>query len=234
MKILAIAAHPDDEVLGCGGLLFSRHSAGDNFKILLLGEGITSRQEKRVLTPEINEQLDFLKRNARACADDLGADDIEFANLPDNRFDSVEFLDIVKIIEKNIRNYSPDIIFTHYGHDLNIDHRICYNAVMTATRPHSGTFVPEIYSFEVPSSTDFIPSSCYAPFQPNFYFSLSEKALEAKLKAYSNYVTEVPEFPHSRSMESLRIYHSKRGIECGSFRAEAFIQVRRVIKDALV
>jgi len=232
MKILAIAAHPDDEVLGCGGFLYSRRLAGDEVRILLMGEGITSRLEKRVITPDVEEQLLLLKKNAGSCADELGANDLQFADLPDNRFDSVDMLDVVKIVEKSIKNFSPDIIFTHYGHDLNIDHRICYNAVMTAARPHSSAFVPEIYAFEVPSSTDFIPSSGFTPFQPNFYFELSEKALETKLKAYSNYITEVPAFPHSRSIEALRIYHAKRGIECGVLRAEAFIQVRRVIKNA--
>lgn len=230
MKILIVAAHPDDEVLGCGGFLYSRIASGDAARILLLGEGITSRLEKRVITEEVMKSLEALKLNASACAAVLGAAPPVFGDLPDNRFDSVEFLDIVKMVEKQIRDYRPDVIFTHFSGDLNIDHRISYNAVVTASRPHSSAFVPEIYSFEVPSSTDFIPPSGFAAFQPNFYFVLGEEALAAKLRAYSSYVSEVPAFPHSRSIESLKICHAKRGIECGSLAAEAFVQVRRVAR----
>lgn len=230
MKILAIAAHPDDEVLGCGGFLYEKKKEGHGAAIFLLGEGITSRLEKRVITPDVEDQLALLKRNAAACARRLGVDELGFADLPDNRFDSVDLLDVVKIVERRIKEYKPDVIFTHYGHDLNVDHRVCFNAVMTAVRPHSRTFVPDVYCFEVPSSTDFIPSSGYAPFQPDTYFGLSEEVLEAKLEAYSNYVTEVPAFPHSRSIESLRVYHAKRGIESGLLRAEAFVTVRRLMK----
>jgi len=229
MKILVVAAHPDDEVLGCGGYLYTRILSGDSARILILGEGITSRLEKRVVTDEVARDLEALKKNAAACAAKLGAGELFFKDLPDNRFDSIDFLDIVKMVEKHIREFKPDVVFTHFSGDLNIDHRISYNAVMTAARPHSSAFVPEIYSFEVPSSTDLIPPSGFAAYQPNFYFALTQEALEAKLAAYSNYVSEVPAFPHSRSIESLKIHHAKRGIECGALRAESFIQIRRVV-----
>ena len=219
--ILIVAAHPDDEILGCGGTVARLVKEGYEAYTLILGEGITSRDEKRSIEKRKIE-LSQLKKQAIKANTILGVKEVFFFDFPDNRFDTIPLLDIVKVIEKIKNQIKPQIIFTHYKNDLNIDHQITYNAVIAATRPMAREAVKEIYSFEVPSSTEwYYPLS----FSPDVFFDITE-TLKYKLKAMGFYQSELRKFPYPRSLENIKLNAEYWGVRVGVRYAEAFKNVR--------
>jgi len=222
-KVLVVAAHPDDEVLGCGGTMAKMAQAGAEVHILILGEGITSRQTIRARTAA-KKQLVKLKSQIKTAAKIVGAKQTYVYDFPDNRFDTVALLDIIKVIERVKAEVGPEVIYTHYQGDLNVDHRRVFAAVLTACRPLAGESVKEIYSFEVPSSTEWSASE---PFRPNVYVDI-ENTIEHKIAALKAYRGEMRDWPHPRSAEALRTYAKKRGCEVGLNMAEAFKLVRKI------
>ncbi|MCD6238901.1 MAG: PIG-L family deacetylase [Thermotogae bacterium] len=222
--ILVIAAHPDDEVLGCGGTIARLIKEGFEVYTLILGEGITSRDDTRDRKRR-EEEITELKKEAKEANKILGVKEVFFYDFPDNRFDTVPFLDIVKVVEKVKNSINPEIIFTHYERDLNIDHQITYRTVITATRPLKGETVKEIYSFEIPSSTEWnYPLS----FSPDVFFDIST-TIDIKIKALEKYKTELKKYPHSRSLEGVKLIAKNWGIKVGLEYAEAF-KVVRILK----
>lgn len=223
-RILIVAAHPDDEVLGCGATVARLVKEGFVAFTLILGEGVTSRDKTRDIKKRENELTGLKKQILKANAV-LGVKDSFIYNFPDNRFDTVSLLDIVKVVENIIEKVKPVIIFTHYGKDLNIDHKITYQAVLTAARPLPGVSVQEIYSFEIPSSTEYnYPST----FSPNVFFDISN-AFPLKIKAMECYSTELRKSPHPRSQEGMKLYARYWGMRIGLPYAEPMMSVR-VIK----
>lgn len=220
-KILIVVAHPDDEVLGCGGTITRLNKEGYELYTLILGEGITSRDDKRSKEKR-GREIANLKEQAKKANELIGVKKVFFHDFPDNRFDTVPFLDIVKVIEKIKNQIKPEIIFTHYEKDLNIDHQITYKAVITATRPISEETVKEIYSFEILSSTEW---SYPLSFSPDMFFDISE-TINIKIKALEKYKTELKKYPHPRSLEGVKLIAKNRGMEVGLNYAEAFKCVR--------
>jgi len=154
-NILVVAAHPDDEVLGCGGTIVRHVDNGDKVFILFLSDGVTSR----INYSDKNDKLMRIKAgiDASIC---LGVEAPQFLNLPDNKMDTIPFLNVVQEVEKVISKIKPSVVYTHHAGDLNIDHQITHKAVMTAARPQPDCLIHEIYSFEVLSSTEWsAPSS---------------------------------------------------------------------------
>lgn len=226
--ILVVAAHPDDEVLGCGGTISKLSKLGNKIHILILGEGITSRQKTR--DPKLAEKrLKKLHSDVIKASNILGAVSARVLQFPDNRFDAVNRLDIIKSIEDCINEIKPERIYTHHHADLNIDHRITFGAVMTASRPLRGNTVKEIYSFEVPSSTEWQFQSSDYVFKPNMFEILTESDIKRKIKAMESYTEEKRKFPHPRSPRSLQVLANFRGTNIGFEYAEAF-EVVRLIK----
>lgn len=226
--ILTIAAHPDDEILGCGATMAKLSEEGHEVHVLILAEGLTSRQNIRDREIKKNE-LSELARSAHEASNIVGSKSIELLDFPDNRMDSIDLLDIVKVLESKINSLKPDIIFTHFHGDLNIDHRITSEAVITAIRPIPGQCVKEIYFFEVPSSTDYQIYYNGNNFTPNVYFSVSQNQIERKVKALEAYKSEMREFPHSRSNESIQYLAKLRGSQVGYPYAESFMLGRKII-----
>ena len=225
--ILVIAAHPDDEVLGCGGTIARLTSEGSNVYTLILGEGVTSRDRKRDLAKRENEIAE-LKKQAENANRILGVKKVYTFDFPDNRFDTIPLLDIIKTIEKIKEDIKPDIVFTHHYGDLNIDHQITFKAVMTASRPTKDESVKEVYSFEIPSSTEWNAPSSLTHFMPEYFVDIS-KTIKLKVRAMKEYKCEIREYPHPRSIESIEIKAKQRGIQVGLEAAEAF-EVIRLIK----
>lgn len=222
--VLVIAAHPDDEILGCGATINRLVEEGADVYTLILGEGITSRDDIRDAKKRKNE-LEELRLQANCANELLGVKKVYLSDFPDNRFDTVAFLDIVKAVGKIKKQIQPRIVFTHFRGDLNIDHRITYKAVLTACRPIAGETVKEIYSFEVPSSTEWnYPLS----FSPNFFVDVS-KNIKKKQEALKIYENELREYPHPRSIESIENRAKYWGSTSGLGHAEAF-EVVRVLK----
>ena len=225
MTTLVIVAHPDDEVLGCGGTIARLTQEGHNAYIAILGEGITSRYQHQEEADQA--QIKALHACTRQVAELLGAKDLFLRNLPDNRFDIVPLLDVIKIIEDLLKRLQPQVIYTHHGGDLNIDHMITHRAVLTATRPMVGCPVKEIYAFEVPSSTDWAFGQFQPVFRPNVFVDINA-TLETKLKAMELYDSEARQFPHPRSPEALRALARRWGSVVGCEAAEAFELIRAV------
>ena len=223
-KILIVAAHPDDEVLGCFGTVSKLIKEGYEAYTLILGEGKTSRLDTRKVE-ENKEQLEILNDEIKKANDIIGIKKCFVYDFPDNRFDSVDLLDIIKVISKIKEEIKPDIIFTHYENDLNIDHKITYQAVITATRPIENESVKEIYSFEILSSTEWqYPIS----FSPDVFFDIQD-TVELKLNAMRCYKSELCIYPHPRSLEGIELNAKYNGMRVGKNYVEAFKSVR-VIK----
>ena len=222
-KILIVAAHPDDEILGCGGTIARSVAEGNEVYTLILGEGITSRDSVRD-TEKRQGELDQLKEQAKRANKGIGVTKLFMEELPDNRFDSIPFLDIVKIVEKVVKEVTSDVIYTHHHSDLNIDHCITYRAVITACRPISNGMVKEIYSFEVPSSTEWNKPN---RFDPNLFIDISS-TLGSKIDAFNCYDGEMNKFPHPRSEEAIMVMAKRWGSVSGFQCAEAFEVVRKI------
>lgn len=218
--VLIVAAHPDDEALGCGGTI-SRHVAeGDKVHAVFMADGVTSRADA---DPVCLQRRQSAAEQAHTV---LGIHKVDYLGLPDNRLDSLPLLDVVQPLEIIIRSISPQIVYTHHHGDLNIDHRITHQAVMTACRPMPGFSVREIYTFEVMSSTEWCPP-VQDPFLPSYYVDITH-FLPTKLKALEAYNLEMRAPPHSRSIAHLDYLARHRGQSVGVEAAEAFMVVRIV------
>ena len=171
-KILVVVAHPDDEILGLGGTM---HKLINNYeccvKVLILGEGLTSRLENRD-SSKLSKELKIHKSNIIDAGKVIGYDSFGIYDLPDNRFDTVPLLDIIKIVENEKKMFEPEIIFTHHNGDVNIDHQITFQAVTTACRPMNSEKVNTIITFETPSGTEWIASTDPRKFIPNLFIEI--------------------------------------------------------------
>jgi len=227
-KILIVVAHPDDELLGLGATMNKLISDfGVTTKVIILGEGITSRAEQR--NPEDwKDELAKHKQNIKDAQKAIGYHDIAVYDLPDNRFDTIALLDIIKIIEKEKNEFQPEIIFTHHGGDVNIDHQRTFEAVITACRPIENESVKSIITFETASGTEWRASTDPRHFIPNLFVSFETSHLNAKIKGMQAYEFESRAYPHPRSPEALTIQAKRWGVAIGKELAEAFCIVRSI------
>lgn len=223
-RIFVVAAHPDDELLGVGGTIRRLVNKGVEARAVIMAEGITSRAERREEADK--KELSLLKFDATNAAEIVGYRSIEFCGLPDNRMDGIDLLDIIKIVSRYVDRYKPDTIFTHHHGDLNIDHRITCEAVLTACRPVGKYYVKRIYAFETPSSSEW-NYNYVEPFKPNLYYDISE-TIKSKIRAMECYKSESRDYPHPRSEEALIALAQYRGSNVGTKFAESFMIVREV------
>lgn len=220
-RILVVAAHPDDEVLGMGGTLLKLAQSGqNNLHLLFLSFGEASRGKK-----EANE--DLRKRQAIAVSKKIGVSLHVEENFPDNAFDSVPLLKIIQKVEYYLNIIKPAIIYTHHGQDLNVDHRLTFQAVFTAARPSRYPYLKKLYTFEVLSSTEWQVKTPSTAFLPNTYVDI-EQYLERKIELLKEYQRELSPYPFPRSPEGVRILAQFRGMESGLKYAEAFQLIRGV------
>lgn len=215
MRVLAVGAHPDDCELGAGATLAKHAAGGDEVSILVLSAGAVSRG-----TSDVDGRADALRQQAVESAKILGAS-VAVLNNPDQRFDSVDMLDLVRAVEAVIRQLEPERVYTHHGGDRNLDHRLTHDAVLTACRPVPGSSVRSVYAFEVASSWGTV-------FWPNLFVDVSGLALERKAKALACYKDEMRAAPHPRSIEALTALAAWRGATVGVAAAEAFVVVREI------
>lgn len=226
---MVVVAHPDDELLGLGATMNKLiHDSKVLTHLVILGEGITSRSETRNQT-KWEAELETHRKNIYEAQKAIGYHSVSVYQLADNRFDSVDLLDIIKIIEKEKQDFKPDIIFTHHGGDLNIDHQRTFEAVITSIRPLEHEMVKTLITFETPSGTEWRASSDPRHFIPNLFVEVSEGNITAKIKGMDSYEFEKRKYPHPRSPEALKIQAQRWGVAVGKPFAEAFVIIRHII-----
>jgi len=225
-SVLVIAAHPDDEILGCGATIALHALAGDTVHVVIMAEGVTSRDDSRDPRARSNE-LKTLATAAHEANQIVGTKTLTFHGLPDNRLDSIDLLDMVKVIEGHIETIRPNIVYTHHAGDLNIDHQRIHAAVATACRPLPDQSITTLLFFEIPSSTEWQPVGSGPVFQPNWFVDVSS-LMEKKLDALRAYGTELRSWPHPRSLQAVETLAGWRGASVGVSAAEAFMLGRRI------
>jgi LmbE family N-acetylglucosaminyl deacetylase len=226
-SVLVVAAHPDDEVLGCGGTIARHADAGDQVQVLIVAEGATSREQQRDRI-QATDALSALAQAAQQAGAILGAKGVELLALPDNRLDSLDRLDLIKKIEESIARHQPQVVYVHHAGDVNVDHRRLHEAVVTACRPMPGQPVRRLLSFEVVSSTEWQPPGSAPAFQPNWFVEISDQ-WQRKRQALVAYTSEMRPWPHARSLEALEHLARWRGAQVGVEAAEAFCLLRQLV-----
>ncbi len=223
-NILVVAAHADDETLGCGGSIARWASEGRSVHLLILADGESSRGDR----PGLSDKIVKRRSAMQSVAGILGLASTTMLEFPDNRMDGAELLDVVKKIESAVEAVKPACVLTHHSGDVNIDHRITHDAVLAACRPQPGFCVKQLLFFEVASSTEWRPSGSGQNFVPNYFVDVSE-TLSTKLRAMDVYSDEMRDFPHPRSPQAIEALARWRGASCGVLAAEAFMLGRLVI-----
>jgi LmbE family N-acetylglucosaminyl deacetylase len=220
-RVLVVVAHPDDEVLGCGGTIAKHIETGDDVSIVFMTNGESSRNDSLL------ESISSRSYSCKQALKELGVNKVINYDFLDNQMDSVSLLAVAKSVEEAIDKHQPSIVYTHFSEDLNVDHRITHQAVMIACRPQSWSPVKEVYCFEVLSATEW-NSHSKSKFNPNKFIDIS-KFWDCKVNAMKKYSNELRPFPHSRSIETIEALSVYRGATVGLRKAEAF-QIERIIE----
>lgn len=225
-KVLIIAAHPDDDILGCGGYC-AKYSNTKDIRVIFIAEGSSCRfQNIEDEKEEINKAISVRTDCSRKALSVLGINNVSFYDMPCGRLDSVSIIDINKIIEKEVIDFQADTLITHSELDVNNDHRIVNRSVMMATRPVLAVGLKNIFTFEVLSSSEWNLSD---PFTPNLFEELSEDNLNKKWEALSCFKGEIRDYPHPRSKIGMKTLASYRGMQIGVSYAEGFKIVRSIV-----
>jgi LmbE family N-acetylglucosaminyl deacetylase len=255
MRVLVIAAHPDDELLGVGGTIAWHIANGDQVKVAVMCEGISARfsnegryelgqgNGKRIAVSSgratvadgeseegrprcyVPERFDEVKLETCAAARILGVTDLHVGNLPDQRLETLPLSDVAKQIELLVADFESEVVYTHFAGDINRDHRVLTEAVMVAVRPYSAPHVKEILMFETPSSTEWSTPSLTPSFQPNVYVDITP-FLDQKIAAFDCYSAEGRPYPHPRSPQALAERAHYWGSLINRESAEPFMLVR--------
>ena len=227
-RTLVVAAHPDDEVLGCGATMARIASEGGIVQTIFLADGESSRfPVSEISAPKVIERILARRVAANSAATILGSMPPKFFDLPDNRMDTVPMLEIAKIIEEEIAIFKPSRVFTHFSGDLNIDHQKVHEAVLVATRPQGDSGVGEVICFELPSSTEWRPLGSGQTFTPNLFVNATGFESQ-KFAALESYEAEMRAFPHPRSKEAIMSLMKWRGASSNLLASEAFIMARGI------
>ncbi|HWZ61729.1 MAG TPA: PIG-L deacetylase family protein [Steroidobacteraceae bacterium] len=227
-SVVIVAAHPDDEVLGCGGTAARLAAEGDAVHILLMADGEGARADRNAGRVEIRERMSARSAAARSAGKILGCASVELLRYADNRMDGEQLLDVVQAVERFMTLHRPSLVLTHHAGDVNVDHRVVHEAVVVACRPQPGLGVRELLFFEVPSSTEWRPPPGPALFHPNWFVDISA-TLDRKVEALNAYASELREFPHPRSTAAVRALAQWRGASAGLLAAEAFVLGRKLL-----
>lgn len=221
-KVLVVAAHPDDEVYGMGGTIAKRVRQGDEVYVLIVTDGSTAQYRD---CKELASILEEKEKQIMRASEILGVKEVIHSNLPDMQLDSVKHIDVNEVIEKAIEKIKPEVVYTHFYGDVNMDHRCVYNSTMVAVRPTPSQCVKEVYCYSVPSSTEWEPYKADTCFMPNVFVEIEDlfKLKEEAIKAYSS---EIREYPHPRSVEYVRTMDTANGLKCGRKMVEEFVCLR--------
>jgi LmbE family N-acetylglucosaminyl deacetylase len=224
MRVLTVAAHPDDETLGAGGTMARLAAHGHEVWVCILTDGVTARHDQTALQQDC----------ARAAADVLGVSKVVFCGLPDQRLDAMALLDVIGPISQCVAELRPELVLAPFMEDANQDHRVAFRATVVATRPTEHSSVRRVMCYETASSTEWAPPFPGTVFAPNVYVDIADTlghkldAMRAYEKTFSG---EMQPFPHPRSFEALEAYARRHGAASGLRAAEPFMLVRQVLTD---
>ena len=221
-KVLVVVAHADDEAIGCGGTLIKHRNAGDEIRIIFMTNGVGARNE--IDGHQSKQRLTAQEK----CCQQLHVTNYHNFDFPDNKMDSIALIDVVKRIEYVMETYPANIIYTHHGGDLNIDHQVVNRAVITATRPLPCCTVKKILTFEVNSSTEWSNEAIGTDFSPNYFVDISQELKEKEI-LLEHYQEEMRPYPHSRSITAILNRNHVRGSSVGLHAAEAFTLIRALV-----
>jgi len=210
-NILILAAHPDDEVLGCGGVIQYYTSRKDNVYVCVVTDGSSSQYQGDIKKAQAKDQQTLRVQKF------LGIKEFIRLDFPDMKLDTIAHIDINRKLENVINQIKPSIIYTHSSTDVNLDHILVYQSTKVVTRPGK-PFLDQVYSYEVLSSTEWSRDN---PFNPNTYFDISSY-IEKKVKAFNLCRTEIRPYPHPRSAQGVKSLAKYRGIQSGFKYAESF------------
>ncbi|HET7745399.1 MAG TPA: PIG-L deacetylase family protein [Gaiellaceae bacterium] len=216
-RVLVVAAHPDDEVLGMGGTIAVHADRGDRVRILVVTDGSSSQY------PGDAETRSQKEGEALAAAAELGVDDYVHLDLPDMRLDTLAHVDVNRVVEEHVRDLAAELVYTPQP-DVNRDHRALFDSVAVATRPSPGQTVRRLLTYAPTSSTEWTPAPLNW-FVPNWYVDIT-RTLERKVAAFAHYETERRDYPHPRSERAIRAAAELHGASCGREYAEPFVLVR--------
>jgi N-acetylglucosamine malate deacetylase 1 len=221
-RILVIATHPDDEVLGCGGVIARHADSGDEVRVLIITRGV----------PEIFplEQIEETRQELRAAHQILGVADVQFLDFPAPKLDSIPGYVLADSINKAIRSQSSEVVYLPHKGDLHADHRAVFEATLVAARPIDGCPVRRLLSYETLSETDWSPPTGSDVFIPTVFVDISSY-LETKLAAMECYRSQLKPPPHSRSLRSLTALAQLRGGTIGIQAAECFMLIREIVVE---
>lgn len=218
-RVLVIAAHPDDEVLGMGGTIAVHTDRGDVVRVLVVTDGSSTQY------PGDAEIRSRKEEEARRAAAELGVEDYVHLDLPDMRLDTLAHVDVNRVVEEHVREFAPVVVYTVQP-DVNNDHRVLFDSVSVATRPVPGRGVRRLLTYAPASSTEWTPAAVNW-FVPNWYVDVTA-TIERKLAAFAQYETERREYPHPRSERAIRATAEFHGTTCGCEYAEPFVLVRGI------
>ncbi len=221
-KVLVIAAHPDDEVLGMGGTIARLTAERCEVSVLIVTDGSSSQYRN---ADNLAEIIEAKKRETQRCAEVLGMKEVLYGGLPDMKLDCTPHIEINQVIERVIDQLQPDTVFTHFWGDVNADHQNVYKSTLVAVRPVMGQVVKELLCYSVPSSTEWTPNKEDTMFMPNVFVDITGVA-EKKYEAFSQYATELRDYPHPRSVQYLCEADKAAGIRVGMLMAEEFVLLR--------
>lgn len=225
-KYLIIAAHPDDEILGCGGLLIKLSKLKNTVRIVYLAEGVSTRFPNNEYSKKSLSHKKSRENVCTAICKSLKINDIHFSNDLCTRLDEIPLIDLTRKVEKHINQFKPDVILTHSQYDLNIDHQVAYKSVENASRPYKKNFLKCVLSFEVPCSSNF---TFIKNFDPNFYLDISYE-IKKKIILSKKYKNELRNFPFPRSSKGIVSLSEYRGMQSGLNNAEAFKVERFILR----
>ena len=224
-KVLVIAAHPDDEVLGMGGTIAKLVKEDCEVNVLIVTDGSSSQYRE---SDDLQKIIEDKKKETWACAQTLGVKQVYYGGMPDMRLDTTPHITVNKVIENLIDELESDTVFTHFWGDVNQDHVNVYRSTLVAVRPVQGQMVKELYCYRVPSSTEWTPCKSDTMFMPNVFVDITEVA-EQKYAAFAEYSTELREYPHPRSVHHLKELDVARGLEVGQGPTETFVLLRKLM-----
>ncbi len=224
-KILVIAAHPDDEVLGMGGSIAKFVAEGKEVHLLIVTDGSTSQYAGNA---DLQKIIDDKKKETENVAEILGISSVSYGELPDMKLDITPHIEINKVIERVIGKFKPDTVFTHFWGDVNKDHQCVYESTLVAIRPIFNQVVKEVYCYSTPSATEWTPNKADTMFMPNIFVEI-EDYKEKKYAAMEAYVTELRDYPHPRSVRHLIEIDVAEGLKVGCKATESFVLLRKTI-----